>query len=220
MKRQGTPAILPGLPLIAVAFYAVPMFRPFSARSRARPAAFAAVLLGPALLGSCASPNQFPSLIKRPNELAAEGRISACGIPVAPPLVPPPSPAATPPQLPLPADLAGRIAALESQARAAHADFAEKHGRAASLVSAAAGADRASDAWSVASVALAELSTARSQTATALADLDQLYAAARVNGQSVDGGDGQAIAAVRDQVTAWVADEDAVLAGLVGRLGG
>jgi hypothetical protein len=66
----------------------------------------------------------------------------------------------------------------------------------------------------VASIALADLSSARSRTAVALADLDQLYVA-----QRVDGGDGIAIAAVRDQVTAWVADEDAVLADLVGRLG-
>jgi len=193
------------------------MNRPNSARFPARPPGIApalAALLGPALLGGCASANQFPSLAKGANELAAEGRISACGIPVVRPEAPAPSPAVVPPQMPLPSDIPGRLAALESQAREARADFESKRARTASLVGAASGAAVASEQWSLASVAYAELSAARSRTATALADLDQLYTA-----QRVDGGDGQAIAAVRDQVTAWVADEDAVLAGLVGRLG-
>jgi len=133
----------------------------------------------------------------------------------APAAATPVAPAAVAPQLPLPADLAGQLAALAARARAAHDDFSGKRARTASLVSAASGAAPASEAWSVASVAFAELSSARGQTATALADLDQIYTA-----QRIDGGDGQAIAAVRDQVTAWVADEDAVLAGLAGRLGG
>ncbi|MEY4159923.1 MAG: hypothetical protein RLZZ136_544, partial [Pseudomonadota bacterium] len=47
-----------------------------------------------------------------------------------------------------------------------------------------------------------------------LADLDALYVKDRI-----DGGDGGAITAVRDQITASVADEDAVLADLKGRLG-
>jgi len=188
-----------------------PESAPFPACLRVR----AAVLLAPALLGACATDNQFPSLAKSANELAAEGRISACGIPVVRPTPTPASPAVIAPQLPLPTDLAGRLAALESQARAAHAGFEGMRVRVAGLVSAAVGSAPASDPWSVANVALAELSSARSETAIALADIDQLYTA-----QRVDGGDGQAIAAVRDQVTAWVADEDAVLAGLVGRLGG
>jgi len=204
------------------------MNRPVSAACPRRPAReaarHAAALLAPVLLTACASSGQFPSLAKSPNELAAEGRIRACGIPVAAPAAALPDaaagPAAVAPQLPLPADLAGRLASLENQARAAHADFAVRRARTAGLVGSAAGAARDSDAWSAASLALADLSAARSQTAVPLADLDELYTAAMVNGQRVDGGDGNAIAAVRDQVTAWVADEDAVLAGLVGRLGG
>ena len=49
----------------------------------------------------------------------------------------------------------------------------------------------------------------------ALADLDQLYAAARI-----EGSDATAIAAARDQVTGWIGEEDRVLASLRGRLGG
>ena len=214
MERPATPRLFPGLPLGGPAFYAMAMNRPNSARFPARRAAFAATLLGPALLGACASANQFPSLAKGANELAAQGRISACGIAVARPEAPPANPAAIAPQMPLPDDLPGRLAALEGRARDAHAAFEGKRARTAGLVGAAAGAAPASDSWSVASVALADLSSARSQTATALADLDQLYTA-----QRVDGGDGQTIAALPDQVNAWVADEDAVLAGVVGRRG-
>ena len=47
----------------------------------------------------------------------------------------------------------------------------------------------------------------------ALAELDGLYVKERI-----DGGEGVAHAAVRDQITAWVADEDAVLTELRGRL--
>lgn len=49
----------------------------------------------------------------------------------------------------------------------------------------------------------------------ALADLDQLYAAARI-----EGSDASAIAEARDRVIGWIGDEDRVLAVLRGRLGG
>jgi hypothetical protein len=147
-----------------------------------------------ALLCGCASDGQFPSLAKRPAELVAEGRIARS-------------------VLPLPDDIPGRVAALIEAGRSAQARFEARRAATASAVAAAAGAERASDAWSKATVALADLSAARSETAVPLAELDQLYVAQRVGG-----GDGNAIAAARDQMTAWVADEDAVLAGLEGRL--
>jgi len=207
-----------GLSFAGPAFYACAMNRPVSPLPRLvsprRTAGPATLLVGMALLAGCASTAGYPALTKGANELAAEGRITACGIPVARPAPVPVSPAVLPPQLPLPADLPARLAALADQARAANADFAARRGKASSLVGAASGSGRGSEAWSVASIALADLSSARSRTAVALADLDQLYVA-----QRVDGGDGIAIAAVRDQVTAWVADEDAVLADLSGRLG-
>jgi len=73
----------------------------------------------------------------------------------------------------------------------------------------------ASESWSQATVALASLESRRSDAMIALAELDPLYVKERI-----DGGDGGAIAAVRDQITAWVADEDAVLADLRGRVAG
>ena len=161
-----------------------------------------------ALLCGCASDGQFPSLAKRPAELVAEGRIARSVLPV----VPRPAPVEGL-SLPLPDDIPGRVAALIEAGRSAQARFEARRAATASAVAAAAGAERASDAWSKATVALADLSAARSETAVPLAELDQLYVAQRVGG-----GDGNAIAAARDQMTAWVADEDAVLAGLEGRL--
>jgi hypothetical protein len=161
-----------------------------------------AATLAPVLLAGCAADSRFPSLAKRPAELVAEGRIARSALPAAPA-----PPALNVPHLALPADLPGRVAALGAQARAAHALFQDKRAGAARAVGGGSTTEPG------AMVALADLSSARSQTAVSLAELDQLYIAERI-----DGGDGQTIAAVRDQVTAWVADEDAVLADLEGRL--
>ncbi|MBQ94518.1 MAG: hypothetical protein CL510_01610, partial [Actinobacteria bacterium] len=60
--------------------------------------------------------------------------------------------------------------------------------------------------WAAAQVALADLDSARSNSAVALGDLDILYAAARVQAQ-----DAEAIEAARNVVIALVAEEDAVL---------
>lgn len=171
------------------------------------------------LLSACASQGEFPSLAKRPAELALEaapapapvapGRISGSGAPASP------APDAVVSQRPVSADLTARLGQLQDAARAAHDRFTGKRALAGQLVSAASGAAPASEAWSVATVAVAELESARSDAMVSLGELDRLYAAERV-----DGGDGGAIAAVRDQVTAWVADEDAVLAELGGRMKG
>ncbi len=81
-----------------------------------------------------------------------------------------------------------------------------------------------SEAWALATVALADLEGARSEAMIALADLDQIYAAEQIGGTETTGsapqaasGDGLAIAAARDQVVALVAEEDAVLAALKAR---
>jgi hypothetical protein len=126
-------------------------------------------------------------------------------------------PTPTPPPAPIPEspDLAPRLARLVEQARAAHEKFAAARPRAEQLVSGAGGAAMASESWSVASIALAELESSRSEAMVALADLDQLYAARRI-----EGGDGATIAAARDRVMAWIGEEDRVLAALRGRLGG
>ena len=174
-------------------------------------------LLASAALSGCSTPAGYPSLARRPAEgtvwAAAQeegdGRISGSA-----PAVAPASDAAVS-ETPVSPDLASRLVQLSDSARAAHARFASTKARAAQLVSAARGAAVASEAWSVATVALADLESARSEAMVSLGELDRLYVAERI-----DGGDGHAIAAVRDQVTAWVADEDAVLADLGGQMKG
>ncbi len=175
------------------------------------------VLLASAALSGCGSTVGYPSLARQPAEAAtwdpatpgADGRPSGSA-----PVAAPASDAAVV-QSPVSPELASRLAQLEDSARAAHARFAAKQARATQLVAAARGVAVASEPWSVATVALAELESARSDAMVSLGELDRLYVA-----QRIDGGDGGSIAAVRDQVTAWVADEDAVLADLGGRMTG
>ena len=166
-----------------------------------------AILLAPALLTACTSAgdSRFPSLATRPGE-----RVSGTIEPAPAPLPPPTTAAA-----------GSRIARLRAQARAAHGKFEERRGSADSLSRAAQGAAVASEAWSVAQVALAGLEAARSEAMIALADLDALYVAAQVAAVPTGGsGDLDAIAAARGEVTALIAKEDAILAGLRGRLSG
>ena len=151
----------------------------------------------PLLLTACASGSDgFPSLARRDAE-----RVSGTIAPPAPPVVVAPDPVSP--------ELSVRLAQFESRARAGHAKFQARESRARQLVGAARGAAVASESWSVATVAVAELEAARSQVMISLADLDSLYAAERIVGS-----DGTAIGAVRDAVTALVTDEDRVLAGL------
>lgn len=164
--------------------------------------ATATVTAAALMLAGCGSTKGYPSLAKRPQE-----RISGSA-PVAPATAAPE--ALTPPVDPA---LDSRLAQLRDQARAAHDRFTAQTSRTRQLVNAAQGAAIASESWSVASVALAELESRRSQAMVALGDCDALYVK-----QRIDGGDGSSIAAVRDQITAWVADEDAVLADLRTRI--
>lgn len=156
------------------------------------------------LLAGCGSTEGYPSLARRPQE-----RITGS----APVVTQTPEPAAAP-AVQNPAQQS-RLAQLQEQAREAHARFIAGRAKAQQLTANARGADVASEAWSVATVALAELDSRRSEAMVALAELDAMYVRERI-----DGGDGVSIAAVRDQVTAWVADEDAVLADLRGRVAG
>ena len=153
------------------------------------------------LAGCAADTTNYPSLARRPAE-----RITGSAEPVAAD-TPPPAPA-----LPSP-EVSARLAQLVAEAESAHRDFVAKRGRADELVAAARGAPVASESWAVASIALAELEAARSRAMIALADLDSLYASARVGG-----GPAEAIGAARQQVIALVGQEDAVLAQLRGAL--
>jgi hypothetical protein len=158
------------------------------------------VVCGALALTACAADTvNYPSLARRDAE-----RISGTSA-VATPLA-----VATAPS----AEVKARLPQLVERANAAHSRFAAHRGRTAELVAAASGATVASEGWSVATIALADLESARSDAMIALADLDQLFAAARI-----EGADSSAIADARDQVTAMVGEEDSVLASLHGRLG-
>jgi hypothetical protein len=151
-------------------------------------------------LAACASDTtNYPSLARRDVERA--GALTA----------PQPSSAPTP-AAPNPAAVA-RLGPLITQARSAHSRFNSAREQAQRTVAAGRTAARGSESWAVASVALAGLESARSQAMIALADLDEFYAAARV-----DGSDVSAIEAARDEVSGWIGEEDAVLATLRARL--
>jgi hypothetical protein len=162
---------------------------------------FAGAIIATLLGGCAADTTNYPSLAMRPAE-----RISGSAEVV--PAPPPP----TPPAPPSP-ELVARLAQLEEQARTAHVRFTERLPQAERLVAAARGAAVASENWSVASIALAELEAARSMAMIALADLDALYAATRIDGGPID-----TIAATRDEVIGIVRLEDDALARLRGRL--
>jgi hypothetical protein len=158
------------------------------------------------MLSACASGDEYPSLALRPAE-----RISADPVTSAPT----PSPAATAPS----PQFAGRLARLVEQAREAHQRFAARRGDAERIIAGADGAAPASESWSQASVALADLAAARSDATVALAELDGLYASESTAGaESGNMGNADAAAAAREQVGVWVAEEDSVLDALRARL--
>lgn len=167
-----------------------------------------AALVIPATLGACASTGDspYPSLARRPAETAGE-RMSGS----APPAAPDPAAAAIP--QPLPADLPGKLAAIEANADKAHRIFAERE--AVARRRAAPGAAPGSLAWSDAEVALSSLESARSDTMFALADLDTLLVESAVRQAETGVNAGLPdIAALRDRVARLVGEEDAALAQL------
>ena len=69
-----------------------------------------------------------------------------------------------------------------------------------------------------ASIALAELESARAEAMIALAELDSLFAAESVADYATSSTDPETIGGARDKVAAWIAEEDEVLSRLRGRL--
>lgn len=162
----------------------------------------ALVLMLPLMASACSTASgEFPSLARRPAE-----RVNGAAEPALAPPIPPLAESVAP-------DLAARLVRIESQARAGHAKFQAREPRARATAGAARGSAVASENWSVATVAVAELEAARSEVMIAMADLDSLYAAERVAGS-----DGASIGAVRDRVEALVRQEDRVLAELGNRV--
>jgi hypothetical protein len=165
-------------------------------------------------LTACAAENDYPSLQRRPPERAAVARQTGS----APSLSPEKAPA--PPAAPSP-ELKKRLAQLVEQARTAHLRFADKRANAERLVATGGGGEPGSDSWSVATVALSDLESARSDTMLALAELDELYASETIAAsQTGDQTKTSAIASARDQVTALISEEDGVLTRLRGRMRG
>ena len=175
---------------------------------RATPIApLACALCASLLLSACASPGEYPSLARRDAE-----RIGGSAEPATPE-----------PQMPsVPADpdagLLARLEAIEVRARAADARLRQQHPRAESLVTAASGAAPGSEAWSVATVALSGLESARSDAMLALAEVDGLHAAERVAQPNEQSGDGLAIAALRGRVLEIVTAQDSLIAALAARM--
>ncbi len=177
-------------------------------RGMIRITALAAPLAALGLAACAADTASYPSLARRDAE-----RITGSAETV------PPSPSAgIPATAPPPADsgLAARLSALTAAAQDAHARFGTRRAAAERLSGAARGGAAGGPAWSAAMVALADLESARSDGMIALADADQLYAAAKVSGD--DPAAITAIVAARDRMIALIAQEDKALATLRGRI--
>lgn len=103
------------------------------------------------------------------------------------------------------------LAALETQAKTAHAAFMAAVPAARRKVANGARAAVTSNAWGDAQIALSDLDAKRSITAITLGDLDLLYAEQAIALNSAENVD-----AVRAEVTAMLRAEDAILAELRG----
>lgn len=172
----------------------------------AYPIRLAACLAVNLALSACAADQgRYPSLARRPAE-----RISGSSAVVAPA----PAPALLP-EIAASPELAARLGQLVGRIETVHQRFLARRAAAAARVSAAAGAAVASDSWSVATIALADLESTRSEAMIALADLDAMWVTARIAGEEAP-----ALAAARDHAIALIGQEDAILAGLRGRMRG
>lgn len=160
-------------------------------------------------LSGCASRIDYPSLARRDAE-----RITGT-------LQPPPAEPATPAPLPPPdAEISARLSRLVQQARTADSRFEERRGRAEKLVSQASGSAMGSESWAVASIALAELESAHSDTMISVAAIDEIHAADAVAHYNTPSGDAPAIAGAREQVMAVIEEQNRTLSALRGQLGG
>ncbi|MBC2663297.1 hypothetical protein H7F50_16230 [Novosphingobium flavum] len=175
----------------------------------------AGLVLASLVLDGCAQRGTYPSLARRPQEIDG-GRIAGT-LPAPADTTPADTtpadttPADTTPAAPASPVATTSLAELRSRAEGSHQRFAAQRAKDGPAIASGRKAGEGSEAWALGSAALADLIAEHDATVAVLAEIDSLYAAERI-----DGGDGGAIAAVRDQVTAWVADEDAVLAELVG----
>mgnify|MGYP001599769591 CR=1 FL=1 len=157
-------------------------------------------------LGGCADRAGFPSLARRPAEDVYASARAAQSQPA--------------PQPALSQGLVGRLSALRATAREAHQSFVARQPAAARAVSAATGAAKGTEAWSVASVAVAGLESARSRLGLPLADLDRLEVEASNRTADGDDADFKAVRDTRAKVEDLAARETAAIDSLLGRLAG
>ncbi|MBB4613233.1 hypothetical protein [Novosphingobium taihuense] len=158
------------------------------------------------LISGCADRGQYPSLARRPAENAY--RVPTGATPA------PPVPAV------MSDGMAARLEGLRNNAAKAHATFEGARGSATRAVSAARGAAKGSESWSVASVELARLESARAEAGLPLAELDRLETEA--SNRAVDGSDAdlKAVLEARQEVEALVESETRVIDSLLAQLAG
>ena len=150
-------------------------------------------------LAACAAPStEYPSLAIRDAER----------------LVDAPAESTTPaPPAAIPASVLAQADSYLDRAFAADQKFRDASPRVSRIVNAARGAAVASDRWSDAQVAMTDLDAQRVVTATALADLDALYAGLAIELQRRD-----QIDAMRQAVAGMLAEQDATIARLTSQL--
>lgn len=107
-----------------------------------------------------------------------------------------------------PALLAG-LPAIEARAQRSYDAFLAAVPRVEAAVQAARGRSQTSNQWAAAQVSLSDLDAQRSQTAIALADVDQIYAEA-----SSDLAMAPEIAELRAKIATQISSEDQILAEL------
>lgn len=153
-------------------------------------------------LGGCASTpeSSYPSLAIRDVERIT-GQLETPPGPLV--QIPPPQPAAQS------TDSLGQPGELGAEAARAHARFMEQAPAVRTSAGRANSSPVGSENWARGEVALAGLEGIRSQTLIALADLDRIYVDAITNRRPVD-----QIETVRTEVSAMVAKQDEVIAGL------
>tara|TARA_B100000678_G_scaffold172637_1_gene144025 strand:+ start:147 stop:713 length:567 start_codon:yes stop_codon:yes gene_type:complete len=177
------------------------------------------ILAASATLGACATApdKEYPSLgireaeytsgqVPLPTGDCADTAVAAAArekgqLAAAQADAPPPPPPA------LSSDLLQRVAQLEEQARAAHADF--QNAVPATRAAVRARGAQGSKSWGRAEVAYANLRSIRARTAISFGELEMLLATRAVEGDPID-----EIVLARDVVIGLIAQEDAVLAEL------
>lgn len=154
-------------------------------------------------LGACVGAgSNYPSLAIRDVE-----RVSGTAQPAQPEVQEPTAP-------PVNEALDQRIARLVVQAQDAHATFQSRTGSATRTVAAARGTRAPADRWIASQVAIADLQALRSTAMIALADLDNLFAQERLAWSDELSPTAQALDRARQQIGAWVEEEDQVIARL------